>query len=117
MEQAVLIFGVLLALGWNALLLYWSRGYLRYAAVAMFALNLLIGSPLFGVIGWNLASQDVDTNYVEGYGDVLVAVIVGLANGVVALVGAIVVALRKAPAAAAEDARGDARKDRRDPPR
>ena len=113
MEQAVLILGVLLALGWNASLLYWSRGYLRYAAVAMFALNLVVGSPLFGVIAWNLASQDIDTNYVDGYGDVLVAVIVGLANGVVALVGAIVVALRKAPAAAADAAR----ENRRDPQR
>ena len=27
MEQAVLTLGVLLALGWNALLLYWSRCY------------------------------------------------------------------------------------------
>lgn len=113
MEEAVVIFGLMLALGWNALLLYWSRGYLRYAAVAMFALNLVIGSPLFGVVAWNLASQDVDTNYVEGYGDVLVAVIVALANGVAALVGAVVAALRKPPAAAANDAR----ENRRDPRR
>ncbi|SDX25516.1 hypothetical protein [Lysobacter enzymogenes] len=116
MEQAILIFGPVLVLGWNVLLWHWSRGYLRYAAVAMFALNLLVGSPLIGVLGWKLASQDVDTNYVDGYADVLVAIAVGLFNGVVALLGAIAVALRKPPAAS-KDERDRTGEDRRDRPR
>ena len=114
MEDLVLIAGPVLVLGWNALLWHWSRGYLRYAAVAMFALNLVAGSPLIGLLSWYVASQDVETNYISGYGDVFVAIGVGLFNGLVALLGAIAVALRKPPAASKDER---AREHRRDRPR
>ncbi|MBN7137082.1 hypothetical protein A7A76_20310 [Lysobacter enzymogenes] len=107
MEDLVLILGPVLVLGWNGLLWRWSRGYLRYAAVAMFALNLLLGSPVFGVLAWNLASHDVHTSYAAAYGDAFLAIGLGLFNGLVALVGAIAVALRKPPAA--KDERGRTR--------
>jgi len=115
MEDLVLILGPLLVLGWNAALWFWSRAYLRYAAVAMFALNLVVGSPLFGVLAWNVASQDIETSYAAGYGDLFLAIALCLFNGLVALVGAIAVALRKLPAAASADARD--REDRRERPR
>lgn len=114
MEDLVLILGPVLVLGWNGLLWHWSRGYLRYAAVAMFALNLLVGSPVFGVAAWNLVSQDVQTSYAAGYGDAFFAIGLGLFNGLVALVGAIAVALRKPPAASKNERErtGEGRRDR-----
>ncbi len=109
MEDLVLILGPVLVLGWNGLLWRWSHGYLRYAAVAMFALNLLLGSPAFGVLAWNLASRDIETSYAAGYGDAFLAIGLGLFNGLVALVGAIAVALRTPPAAPKNEERGRTR--------
>ncbi|MEH6415856.1 hypothetical protein [Pseudomonas sp. CGJS7] len=104
MDDALLILGPVAVLAWNALLWHWSRGYLRYAAVAMFVLNLLIGSPLLGVLCWNLARQDIETSMAGADGDALVAIGTALFNGVVALIGAVAVVLRKPKPASPERA-------------
>ena len=98
MDDALLALGPLVLTGWNALLWFWSRAYLRYAAVSMFALNLAVGSPLFGALCWNLAGRDVETSYAGSLGDAFVAIGVGLFNALLSAIGIVATAMRRAPA-------------------
>ncbi|QWP75940.1 hypothetical protein J5226_20390 [Lysobacter sp. K5869] len=100
MDDALLALGPLVLTGWNALLWFWSRAYVRYAAVSMFALNLLVGSPLFGVLCWNLLGRDVETSYAGSLGDAFVAIGLGLFNVLLSLIGVAATAMRRAPDAA-----------------
>ena len=84
--------------------IYWTA-----VVLGSFALNLLLGSPAFGVLAWNLASHDVHTSYAAAYGDAFLAIGLGLFNGLAALVGAIAAALRKPPAAPKNEERGRTR--------
>lgn len=113
MDTALLILGPLALLGWNALLLYWSRAYVRLAAVTMFALNLLVGSPLLGVLSWKLLSRDVTTSYATGLGEVFIAIGLCLFNALLALLGGIAAAARRTPDVAAEAGRARGRARRR----
>lgn len=100
MDDALLILGPLVLTGWNALLWLWSRAYVRYAAVSMFALNLVVGSPLWGALCWNLVGRDVETSYAGSLGDAFLAIGLGLFNALLALIGVVATAMRRPPEAA-----------------
>ena len=103
MDDLLLLAAPALIVGLNLVLWRLSYRFDRIAGPALFALNLLAGSPLIGVGVWQWTSLDAEPSVAGSYGDVLAAVAAAGLNGLIALIGAVAAAVRKpAPAPRSE---------------